>query len=143
MKRTVAIEINGLKYPLRQTLNVTEWMTGKYGSLTNMITALGSEGSSVSALLDVMAELMKQGAAYEDRFGDSENWTLDDNGHVAYLTREDLGLFCDDDDIVEFTKKILEAYNLATAEEISAVETSEAKRAKKKDSKKAIHEATK
>lgn len=133
MKRTVPIEIAGKTYPLRQTLHVTEWMYEKFGNLQDMLKTMVTEATSVSALLDIMAELMKQGAAYENKFGDpEEDWTRGEDGQVLFLSREDLGLICDDTYLADFINKILEAYDLAVAEEIKAVETPETKKSKKK-----------
>lgn len=142
MKRTVTIEIAGKKYPLRETLHVLEWIQEKYGDLPQMLESMVSGASQVGALLDIMAKLMEQGAAYENRFGDPDaDFERNGSGGVTYLSRDDLGLICDDDYLGPFITAILNAFDLARKTEIEGVETTEAKKSKKKVV--AIHEATK
>lgn len=142
MKRTVTIEIAGKKYPLRETLHVLEWIQEKYGDLSQMLESMVSGASQVGALLDIMAKLMEQGAAYENRFGDPDaDFERNGSGDVTYLSRDDLGLICDDDYLAAFIRSILDAFDLARKNEIEGVETTEAKKSKKKVV--AIHEATK
>lgn len=124
MKRTVAIEIDGKRYPLRKTLLCFE-------ELSNAT----SGGSDLSALLTTIAILMKNGAAYETMKGNTAEWSRDEDGNIEILTREELGLLTDDDDVVYLRRKMDEAFAAGDAEEISATETTEAKKAKKKEPK--------
>ena len=142
MKRTVNVEIAGKTYPLRQTLGVLEWIEEKHGNLASMLESMVSGGSQIGTLLDIMAELMKAGAAYETKYGDPEvEYERDDKGRVLFLSREDLSLICDDDDLPGFIDCILEAFELAKKTEVQATETAEAKKSKKKTNH--THEATK
>ena len=100
MKRTVSVEIAGKTYPLRQTLGVLEWIEEKHGNLASMLESMVSGASQIGTLLDIMAELMKAGAAYETKYCDPEaEFERDDKGRCVFLSREDLSLICDDDDL--------------------------------------------
>lgn len=136
MKRTVTIEIAGGKYPLLYNGNAIEWVENTFGNQQDMINAMleGSK-SPTGALLDVMAKLLEQGAAFENckRFSNSnEDYVRNEAGDVETLSRDELGLIFDSDDYGLFTKKIIEAMELANKREIEGTETPEAKKSKKK-----------
>lgn len=121
MKRTVTLEIDGKKYPLRKSLLAIE-----------ELTEVESWGSPITTLLIQIAAFMKAGAAYETYKKHFDEWALDEDGNVAYLTAEELKAILDDDDFVKLSGKLAEVLELAESEEIKAVETPEAKKSKKK-----------
>lgn len=142
MKRTVTLELDGKRYALRNTLAATEWLQENFGDLKKLLESMGDYKTQVKTMIDVTAVLMKQGAAYENRFGDHDSdFERDSDGNVVYLSRDDIALMFDADDILDLTKAILEAFNLGNATEMEATETSETKKSKKKE--KAIQEAIK
>lgn len=142
MKRTVTLELGGKKYALRNTLAAMEWLQENFGDLTKLLETMGDYKTQVKTMIDVTAVLMKQGAAYENRFGDPDSdFERDANGNVVYISRDDIAVMCDSEDILNLTLAILEAFNLGNATEIEATETSETKKSKKKG--KAIPEVTK